>query len=88
MFFCLSNFVMKIFEKFLEIPLSQKFHNIRDFPNFKADSRAFITRVGFDMGFVRDPESQIPIPGIQDRNFLFWAESKNPENSGIPGIGI
>ena len=74
-------------EDFREIS-SQKFHNIQDFSNFKADSRALITRVGFSMGFVRDPESQIPIPGIQDRNFLFWAKSKNPENSGIPGIGI
>ena len=43
----------------------------------------------------RDPESRIPNPdpeslisGIQDRNFLFWARSKNFENPEIPGIGI
>ena len=71
MFFCLSYFVMEIFDQFREIPLSQKFHIIRDFPNFKADSRPFITRVGVGMGFFRDP-------GF----FLFWARSKNPENPG------
>ena len=32
--------------------------------------------------------SRIPIPGIWDRDFLFWARSKNPENPEIPGIGI
>ena len=46
------------------------------------------TRVGFGMRFFRDPESQIPIPGILDRDFLIWARSKNPENSEIPGIRI
>ena len=34
------------------------------------------------MGFFRDPEHRIPIPGILDWNFLIWARSKNPENSG------
>ena len=24
--------------------------------------------------------SRIPIPGIRNREFLFWARSKNPEN--------
>ena len=38
------------------------------------------------MGFFRDSRSQIPIPGIRDRDFLFWARSKNPENPEIPGI--
>ena len=33
------------------------------------------------MGFFRYPEYRISIPGIQDRDFLFWARSKNP---GIP----
>ena len=28
------------------------------------------------------------IPGIRDRDFLFWARSKNPETPEIPGIGI
>ena len=32
------------------------------------------------MGFFRDPQSRIPIPGIRDRGFLFWARSKNLEN--------
>ena len=32
--------------------------------------------------------SRIPIPGIRDRDFLFWARSKNTENPEIPGIGI
>ena len=34
------------------------------------------------------PGSRIRIPGIRDRDFLFWARSKNPENPEIPGIGI
>ena len=34
---------------------------------------------GHDQSWLRD--------GIF-RNFLFWARSKNPENSKIPGIGI
>ena len=46
----------------------------------------FQTRVGFGMVFFsRFP---VPIPGIWDRDFLFWARSKNPENPEIPGIGI
>ena len=35
------------------------------------------------MGFFRDPESCSPIPGIRDRDFLFLARSKNPENPEI-----
>ena len=46
------------------------------------------TRVGFGMGFFRDPESRIPIPEIRDRDFLFWARSKNPDYPEISEIGI
>ena len=48
-------------------------------------SFTILTRVGFGMGFFRDPASRNPIPGIRDRDLLFWARSKNSE---IPGIGI
>ena len=40
------------------------------------------------MGFFRDPESQIPISDIRDRDFLIRARSKNPKNPEIPGIRI
>ena len=32
--------------------------------------------------------SRIPILGFRNRDFLFWAGSKNPENPDIPGIAI
>ena len=35
-------------------------------------------------GIFRDSQSRILIPGIQDRDSLFWAKSKNPENPKIP----
>ena len=46
-----------------------------------------LIRVGLGMGFFRDPESQIPIPGIPNRDFLFWAISKNPEIPKSSGSG-
>ena len=45
----------------------------------------------FRYGIFRDPEPWLPIdsdPGIRDRDFLFWARLKNPENPEIPRIGI
>ena len=36
-------------------------------------------RVGFGMGFFQ---------GFPGSEFEFWARSKNPENPGIPEIGI
>ena len=50
-------------------------------------SLLLLIRVDFGMGFFRDPEFPIPIPGIRKRDFLFWARSKNPEFPGI-GFGI
>ena len=47
-----------------------------------------IVRVDFGMGFFRDPEYLIPIPGILDQDFLFLARSRNPENHEILEIGI
>ena len=40
------------------------------------------------MAFFRDPQSLIPIPGIGDGDFSFWARSKNSREVEIPGIGI
>ena len=47
------------------------------------------TRGGFGMEFFENPQSPIPIPGIGDGDFLFWARSKNPREFGIfiSGIG-
>ena len=46
----------------------------------KLVSMALFIRVGFEMGFF-----EIPNP---DRDFLFWARTKNRANPEIPGIGI
>ena len=54
---------------------------IGKFPTASSRKRR-ITKVSFVMRFLRDPKSQ---SRIWDRNFLFWARSKNPE---ILGIGI
>ena len=40
------------------------------------------------MGFFRDSDSQILIPGILFFDFFNFARSQNPENPEIPGMGI
>ena len=37
----------------------------------KKSRKSLYIILGFGMGFFRDPESQIPIPGIPDRDFYF-----------------
>ena len=57
-------------------------------PKFPAILVTVLIRVGFGMGSFRDLESQIPIPRIRNRDFLFLARSKNPENPEILRVGI
>ena len=73
------------------IQISPNLHwlRIRFFDNCvhinKSDQKVTLRQSWLRDGIFRDPQSQIPIPGIRDRDVLFWARSKNPE---IPGIGI
>ena len=78
--FCLNTLLTKLFRSGLwqaskRIPIGK-------FPTASSRKRR-IPRVGFGMVIFRDPESR-----IRDRNFLFWARSKNPEIPESPGIGI